>query len=467
MLAVAASPVAIHAAGRYLAIRRGHGGHRVRGPHAPPAAPSFTMGKLPRHGARAMDETETPPNPRGVPVRTAVLSLTAPDLVAAYLAARDAPALQAELGQHAEKLRAASYEADSSHRGDWGLGGNDLREADRPGSWLYEARREKRIADQAATQARAARTKAPGAALEADFQARIRDGRIVVSCLDRSKPSEPRFDLPPERAALIGWPRLDGSLRYGGTVLEALRYRAGAAPVPLAEAPFAFAPEAEKRRYLDGWEPTPDEVAGQAEWVRLTPYLPPGAERAIEVSDVDVEAVARFNCICLGRYQLAEGWKPHLVRELRGGALQAWGFIIGDAAASIRPFPAHAWHDVPAEQAGDGQHLDWDTGRARLNGQDVILLHVQRPAAVPERAEALPPAPASPGGPVVNRGGRPPKFDRVKIANRLRDVANTPDGLPESAGEKRELVRRIATELAGEEPSDSTLAEIMKELELR
>lgn len=75
---------------QYPANRRGHGGHRVRGPHAPPAAPSFTMGKLPRRGARAMD-TDTPPDPRGVPFNVALETLTDPALVSAFREAEAAP----------------------------------------------------------------------------------------------------------------------------------------------------------------------------------------------------------------------------------------------------------------------------------------------------------------------------------------------------------------------------------------
>lgn len=70
-----------------------------------------------------------------------------------------------------------------------------------------------------------------------------------------------------------------------------------------------------------------------------------------------------------------------------------------------------------------------------------------------------------PGG-TTNRGGRPPKFNRVKIGNRLRVIANGLDGLPDDPAELRELVRGIAAEVAGEEPAPSTLADIMKDLEL-
>ncbi|WP_421993963.1 hypothetical protein [Roseococcus sp.] len=75
--------------------------------------------------------------------------------------------------------------------------------------------------------------------------------------------------------------------------------------------------------------------------------------------------------------------------------------------------------------------------------------------------------PAELSGRSENRGGRPQKFDRMRINNRLREIANTPDGLPSDQADLRNLVRDIATGFAGEEPAPSTLADIMRDLDLR
>ena len=261
MQAVAASsPVAIHAAGRYPSNRRGHGGHRVRGPHAPPAAPSFTMGKLPRRGARAMD-TDTPPDPRGVPYAVALEALTAPELVAAYRAARngDIPKDKVLAREREIKLRAAFRDLPPASGGSflfWGTSGlgDDLENI------IAQGRQDEADLRGAASQLRKELVEPAREALEADFQARVRDGRIIASWIDLTRPELGARDYAAEVASLIVWPNGSPKLGKDGPVLTDLRYRR-AQPMPpaegwdLGEASFALLPELDKLAW-DSEEPT-------------------------------------------------------------------------------------------------------------------------------------------------------------------------------------------------------------------
>ena len=95
--------------------------------------------------------------------------------------------------------------------------------------------------------------------------------------------------------------------------------------------------------------------------------------------------------------------------------------------------------------------------------RDIVLFPV-----VSEAAQAAPSAPVDISTRKPRKGGRPEKWNRLKISAALtRHVSDDPNGIPEDMAERRELVRRICVKLYGEEPADSTLAEIMDDLELR
>lgn len=225
MLALAASsPVATLAAGRYLANRRGHGGHRVRGPHAPPAAPSFIMGQLPRRGARAMDETDTPPDPRGVPYQVARVTLTEPELIREYRVAQNA-----ELPVPDLHMRMLLFQQETT----WGaqfsrdvLGPRcpSISKVDQDALRKWEA----------IEGARRERISRADEALDADFRRLVRAGRIIASAFDPNSPFEPPRDLHPHLAADLQSPDFEPRI-HGGPVLPGLRYRrATDAPLVLA-----------------------------------------------------------------------------------------------------------------------------------------------------------------------------------------------------------------------------------------
>jgi len=205
--------VATLAAGRYLANRRGHGGHRVRGPHAPPAAPSFTMGKLPRRGARAMD-TDTPADPRGVPHHVARMTLTEPQLIREYRAAQNAPLPVQDLNlrwllYQQEVARASMFSGDAL-----GQRGPSISKADQAALRAWEA-------VEAAHRERISRA---SEALDADLRRLVRDGLIIASAIDPNSPFEPPRHLHPYLAADLQSPDSEPRIN-GGPVLADLRYR--------------------------------------------------------------------------------------------------------------------------------------------------------------------------------------------------------------------------------------------------
>ena len=73
-------------------------------------------------------------------------------------------------------------------------------------------------------------------ALHSDFRQRVKDGRIVASWIDLTRPAEGARDYPGEVAALIVWQGNLPKLGQNGPVLADLRYRRAAgevAPAPL------------------------------------------------------------------------------------------------------------------------------------------------------------------------------------------------------------------------------------------
>jgi hypothetical protein len=133
-----------------------------------------------------------------------------------------------------------------------------------------------------------------------------------------------------------------------------------------------------------------------------------------------------------------------------------------------------AWFRVP------GLDLSWDEARVQHDGlalTDVRVFSVKAAPSVVSADEVLAglvrvddsPGAGANGGPrPKDPGGRPEEYDRLKIGNEVRRYAErNPDGLPVSARQQRDLVRRICRKLFGSEPARSTLYEIMKDLELR
>lgn len=157
--------------------------------------------------------------------------------------------------------------------------------------------------------------------------------------------------------------------------------------------------------------------------------------------------------------------RVELFAALRSGAVVASAMDARDRSRQRVPVPLGWWGDTLMV-------VEWKRGASELRPSE--------PQADLPRFRDITLAPAGAAAPLRNvtadpsheapprrKGGRPPKWDRVKIGNRLREIANTPDGLPSGGAELRDLVRRICAELTGEEPADSTLAEIMDDLELR
>ena len=192
-------------------------------------------------------DTETPPDPRGVPHEVAVRTLTAPELIAAYQAVRDAPIPEAAVVQRQNGMMRQELDAEGTRRSGRGGGWlgharsaawfDDWRHGDNgPGSAVHERRRAERIALQAKNELVAEQIQGPREALEADFQHRVRDGRIIASWIDLTSPADGARDYPGEVAALIVWQGNRARLGRSGPVLTDLRYRRAAgevAPAPL------------------------------------------------------------------------------------------------------------------------------------------------------------------------------------------------------------------------------------------
>jgi hypothetical protein len=368
-----------------------------------PAAPAPREAAPSTSTASNMPNTDTPPDPRGVPADVAFLTLTAPDLIASYLAARDGPL-------------------------------DDI-----PADVWNTKTRPPTIVHRTEAQRRAIKVKPHHEALEADFQDRVRGGRIIASCIDVNRPELGARDYPAETAALIrwydGWPKLTRD----GPVLADLRFRL-ALPVPpaegwdLGEASFALLPDLDKLAW-NSKDPT-----------KAVARLAPDLLRAI---------FARKDLRITGRDSDALMSAPRIVlpRDYTPGGMASITSVSADIMDSVITI---------TRAGGKAFRLEAVRVEAGPGGSNQTPAPAAEPA--PLTAPQAPP-PAMPGG-TTNRGGRPPKFNRVKIGNRLRVIANGLDGLPDDPAELRELVRGIAAEVAGEEPAPSTLADIMKDLEL-
>jgi hypothetical protein len=175
------------------------------------------------------------------------------------------------------------------------------------------------------------------------------------------------------------------------------------------------------------------------------------------------------------RHRLA----AELFDRLRLGEWHAQGVLVAADAVEPRPVEPSRWAQPFMGLFGrqDGAALEPTARRgftpsppdARAIARLVLF---PRPFAAPASSDfAAPPRASESPEPVAGggrKGGRPQRFNRVKISNELRRrVEKDPDGLPEAESDRRELVRDICERLFGEQPADSTLAEIMDDLELR
>ncbi|WP_431284948.1 hypothetical protein ACQW02_09080 [Humitalea sp. 24SJ18S-53] len=156
----------------YLPIRRGHGGHRARGPHAPPAAPTATVRVLPRREARIMDDVAPYLTPEGVSPRVAALTLCDPALLAAFHAAEVGP-----IPQELVELRFAEATQQNV------VFRRDVRPGESLEEWVRRKVREKMV-------------NLAGWALCEDVLVRLRDGRLIASGKLYGDPFATRCNFP-------------------------------------------------------------------------------------------------------------------------------------------------------------------------------------------------------------------------------------------------------------------------------
>jgi len=275
-------------------------------------------------------DTETPPDPRGVPHHLAIRSLTAPELIDAYQAVRDAPIPETAVMQRQNGMMRRELAAEGTRRsgraGDWfvharsPVWSDDWRHGDNgPGSAVHEQRRAERIARQAKSNLIAEQIHGPLQALKGDFEQRVRDGRIVASWIDLTHPADGARDYPSEVAALIIWQINLPKLGQNGPVLTDLRYRRAATeaapapaskpdkptPVPKPSANLVLAAATSLARDLlgkHGRKPTQDEVVadmleegfGPTESWEAVPNLPAELKRRRGEHDRTLASDARW-----------------------------------------------------------------------------------------------------------------------------------------------------------------------------
>lgn len=178
-----------------LKMGRGHGGHRVQGPHALPAALHLHGDAL--HGGTRMTGNR---NPRYA-LHDAVVKLADPALVEAWRAALQFTPSEHELSDKVLAINAERRFGRSGAAPVFSYDRDDCADDE-----LAPMRREAaELRDTALCALRSARSEAAKAAFYLDFLARLHDGSITAWAIDPDRPASGEAKLHPDIARRLTW----------------------------------------------------------------------------------------------------------------------------------------------------------------------------------------------------------------------------------------------------------------------